>query len=99
MRSMRNPERPTEFEYDFRIPPSDEEREQLMGPDFWDWDTPVDAIRTENPGLRLTIRFERDDVKAIGAAARRTNMPMDAFIKWAALVIAEATERVPTPSR
>jgi hypothetical protein len=99
MVSMSDSKRPSAMEHDFSIPPTEEERERLMDPDYWDWDTPVEVVRGENPGLRLTLRLERDDVKAIGVAARRANMPMDQYIKWAALVIANATAQVPEPAR
>lgn len=99
MRRMKSAERPAETEYDFGVPPSDEERERLMDPGYWDWDAPVEAAEIKNAGLRLTIRLEGDDVKAIGAAARLADMPMDEFIKWAALLIANVTSRLPRPTR
>jgi hypothetical protein len=99
MDTMNNAEPPAATKYDFSIPPTDDERERLMDPDYWDWDIPVEVIKGENPGLRLTLRLERDDVRAIGAAARRANMPMDQYIKWAALVIANATSKLPEPAR
>jgi hypothetical protein len=70
-----------------------------MDPGYWDWDTPVEVIGEGNPTLHLTLRLERDDVKTIGAAARRANMPMDQYIKWAALIIANATAQVPDAVR
>ena len=56
-----------------------------MDPEFWDWNTPVDVVRSDNPGLILHIRLGGDDVPTLGAAARSANMPLSRYFLPAAL--------------
>lgn len=95
MRKMNDAERHATTKFGVHVPPTNEEREQLMDPEYWDWEEPVEVVRAEHPGLRLTLRFEGDEVRAIAAAAQHAQMPTYEFIKS---VILEAVRTGTIPS-
>lgn len=70
-------------------PLADEERE-LMDPDYWDWDTPIDVIVSDDPLAGLVIDLTYEEHRAIGEAARSQGLGAHAYIKQAALAAARA---------
>jgi hypothetical protein len=65
--------------------PLDDEERELMDPENWDWDTPVEVVVHPNPGAILPIRFTRDEVVRLQRLAHAEGMTTHAFIKQAAL--------------
>lgn len=65
-----------------REPLDDEERE-LMDPETWDWDHPIEGIPTERPGLVFEIRFAPEELEHLSRSARAEGMSLYAFIKHA----------------
>jgi hypothetical protein len=95
---MSDAERHATTDHGLHIPPTNEEREQLMDSDYWDWEIPVEVVKADNPGLRLTLRFDGDEVRAIVAAARHAQMPTYEYIKRVILEAAN-TETIPSGMR
>lgn len=77
-------------------PPDDQELAELMDPESWDWDSAYvvepDPHRTATLGL--TIRFDADESRILGDAARAANMPITRFIKHVALEAAKRAVNV-----
>jgi hypothetical protein len=69
--------------------PLDEEERALMDPDAWDWDNPVAVEVSPSLTTTLELRFSRDEIHTLSAAAVAANMPVTRFIKRAALAAAE----------
>ena len=65
--------------------PLDDEERELMDPDNWDWENPIDVVGHPNVGFIFPIRFTRDEVVRIERVARAEGVTMHAFIKQAAL--------------
>jgi hypothetical protein len=66
----------------FQEPLDDEERE-LMDPETWDWDNPIEGIPAERPGLVFEIRFTPEELEHLSRSARAEGMSLSAFIKHA----------------
>jgi hypothetical protein len=64
------------------LPLDDEERE-LMDPENWDWDTPIEGVTVRKPSV--TIRFTREQYMALWRDADAQGLTTHAFIKQAAL--------------
>ena len=45
--------------------PLDDEERELMNPDNWDWDNPVEGVTVGEPRVSLTIPFTFDELDAI----------------------------------
>ena len=65
--------------------PLDDEERELMNPDNWDWDNPVEVCVVGEPGAMLRLRLSFDEYEALFQAARRQGLPTDEFIKSLAL--------------
>src|SRR4051794_17329638 len=65
--------------------PLDDEERDLMNPDNWDWDNPVEVRVVGEPGAMLRLRLSFDEYDALFQAARRQGLPTDEFIKAIAL--------------
>jgi hypothetical protein len=76
----------------FCTPPTDEERAALMDPDYWDWEKPIAGIPVENPQLELGIVLDLKEARLLGEAARTANLPMNQYIKQAALATAKGAK-------
>jgi hypothetical protein len=76
-------EKPTRYE-SIQASLDDEERE-LMNPETWDWDNPVEVMVAENPGAILPIRFTLEELARLEPVARAAGLTPHAFIKRAAL--------------
>jgi len=73
-------------QYDDKLrEPLDEEERELMDPDHWDWETPVEAVILPNVGAILEIRFTRDEVGRLQRHAHAEGLTTHEFIKQAAL--------------
>lgn len=73
--------------------PLDEEERELMDPDTWDWDNPVEV--TVLPGARLVfeVPISAEELSEIEPAAIAKGMTVIAFLKDAALRSARLTLR------
>jgi hypothetical protein len=75
--------------------PLDEEERELMNPDNWDWEHPIEGVTVGNPGLILPIHFTGDEIVLVEPVARAEGLSPHEFIKQAAL--AAAREKSPEP--
>jgi hypothetical protein len=85
-RGRRIMEEPVRYE-SMQEPLDDEERE-LMNPEFWDWETPVEAVTVGEPGAILEIRFTGNEIRRLGPRARAEGITVHEFVKRAALACA-----------
>jgi hypothetical protein len=60
--------------------PLDDEERELMDPDNWDWDNPVEVRVIGTPGAVLRVRFTREEFLALARIARETGVGPVAFI-------------------
>jgi hypothetical protein len=65
--------------------PLDDDERELMNPDNWDWDDPVDVRVVGELGAMLRLRLSFDEYDALFQAARDQGLPTDEFIKATAL--------------
>jgi hypothetical protein len=56
--------------YGPRQEPLDEEERELMDPESWDWDHPIQGRTLGTPAAVLRVRFSRDEFRAIASMAR-----------------------------
>jgi hypothetical protein len=77
-------------------PPTDEELAELMDPESWDWDSAyiVEPDPARKATLGLTIRFDADEARILGDAARAAEMPLSRYIKLVALESAKRARKV-----
>jgi hypothetical protein len=76
-------ERP--IHYDSLQEPLDDEERELMDPDNWDWDNPIEGVTVGDPGAILRIRFTFDEVDALFQAALGRGMAVEEFVRQLAL--------------
>ena len=58
--------------------PLDDEERELMDPDNWDWDNPLEGRTIGTPGAILRVRFSRDEFLALDRIARESGKgPID----------------------
>ncbi|MBA2598894.1 MAG: hypothetical protein H0V00_19915 [Chloroflexia bacterium] len=50
--------------------PLDDEERELMDPDTWDWDTPIEGRTIGTPGAILRVRFSREEFRDIEHLAK-----------------------------
>jgi hypothetical protein len=65
--------------------PLDDEERELMDPDNWDWENPVEVVVHPDFGFIFPIRFTSDEVGRLEPVARARGLSPHAFIKQAAL--------------
>ncbi|MDF3042195.1 MAG: hypothetical protein K0Q71_4901 [Thermomicrobiales bacterium] len=65
--------------------PLDDEERELMDPDTWDWDNPVEVVVHPDFGFIFPIRFTGEEVARLEPAARADGLSPHKFIKQAAL--------------
>jgi hypothetical protein len=65
--------------------PLDDEERELMDPDNWDWDNPVEVVVHPDFGFIFPIRFTRDEVGRLEPVARAEGLSPHELIKQAAL--------------
>jgi hypothetical protein len=71
--------------------PLDDEERELMDPETWDWDSPVEFTVAENPGAILPVRFTLEELAQLEPVARAAGLTPHAFIKRAVLEALHAT--------
>ena len=58
--------------------PLDDEERELMDPDNWDWDNPIDVRTVGTPGAVIRVRFTRQEIAALDRIARHAEVnPVD----------------------
>jgi hypothetical protein len=72
--------------------PLDEEERELMNPDNWDWEHPVEVVLTDDFRIVAPIALTLDQHRTQGAAAEAHGMTLHAFLRQAALMVARAGE-------
>jgi hypothetical protein len=65
--------------------PLDEEERELMNPDNYDWENPVEVHVVGEPGTILRLRLSFAEYDALFEAARGRGLPTDESIKAIAL--------------
>lgn len=60
--------------------PFDDEERDLMNPDNWDWDTPVEVEVVGMPGAVLRVRFTREEYLALAKMAADAGVGPVAFV-------------------
>ena len=65
--------------------PLDDEERELMDPDNWDWDNPVEVFVHPDSGSMFPVRFTGDEVGRLEPVARAEGLSPHEFIKQAAL--------------
>jgi hypothetical protein len=63
--------------------PLDTEEHELMDPDSWDWEYPIEGVTGREP--TITMRFSRDEYMAFWRIANAQGLTTVEFIKQAAL--------------
>ena len=74
--------------------PQDAEERELMNPDAWDWEHPVEGQTASNVRATIEVSFDRDQVRLLSQAARAANLPVGRSIQQIAL---KAAQRMETP--
>lgn len=54
--------------------PLDDEERELMDPDNWDWDNPIEGRTIGSPGAILRVRFSREEFVALDRIAREAGV-------------------------
>ena len=49
--------------------PLDDEERELMDPDTWDWDNPIEVRTVGTPGAVIRVRFTRQEIVAVDRIA------------------------------
>jgi len=58
--------------------PLDDEERELMDPDTWDWDNPIEVRTVGTPGAIIRVRFSRQEIVALDRIARKVGAnPVD----------------------
>jgi len=61
--------------------PLDDEERELMNPDNWDWDNPVEGVTVGEPRVSLTIPLTFDELDAIVEAAHAQGLSTEELVK------------------
>lgn len=76
----------------------DDKERELMDPDNWDWEQPVEMVVREDFGFIFPIPLTSLQVARLEPIARAEEMTIHEFIKRAALArIAQGVSRRPAP--
>ena len=73
------------FRYESIQEPLDEEERELMDPENWDWDNPIEGVSVGDPGAILPIHFTFDEHHHLFQAAHAQGLTTHEFIKRNAL--------------
>ena len=71
--------------------PLDDEERELMDPETWDWDDPVEVFVTEDFRVQLPIDLTPEEHRLLARTARAAALTPHEFIKRAALEAVNAT--------
>ena len=72
--------------------PQDAEERELMNPDAWDWEYPVEGLASSSGKATFEVSFDRDQVPLISKAASAANLPVGRYIQQVALKAAQSME-------
>jgi hypothetical protein len=61
--------------------PLDDEERELMNPDNWDWDNPVEGVTVGEPRVSLTIPLTFDELDTIVEGAHAQGLSTEEFVK------------------
>lgn len=81
--------------------PLDDEERELMDPDNWDWENPVEVIVHPDFGFIFPVRFTSHEIGRLEPVARAEGLIPHEFIKQAALARLPqdvSRSRFPNPS-
>lgn len=70
--------------------PLDDEERELMDPENWDWENPIEGVTVGDPGAILSIRFTFDEYHHLFEAAHAQGLSTHEFIKRIALAAVSA---------
>lgn len=70
--------------------PLDEEERELMDPDNWDWENPIEVVVSDNLIITLEINFTPEEVALLSEAAAAEGLPAHRYMKGVALAAARA---------
>ncbi len=85
---------PEPIRYESIQEPLDDEERELMNPDNWDWDNPIEGVTIGDPKLLLTLEFTSNELRALDAlvaAAHARGLSTEEFIKHVAFDAVHAT--------
>ena len=61
--------------------PLDDEECELMDPNNWDWDNPIEGVTMDEPRVSLTIPLTFEELNAIVEAAHGQGISTEEFVK------------------
>lgn len=70
--------------------PLDDEERELMNPDNWDWENPIELVVSDNLIITLEIDMTPDEVALLSQAATAEGLPAHRYMKSVALDAARA---------
>lgn len=70
--------------------PLDDEERELMNPDNWDWENPIELVVSDNLIITLEIDFTPEEIALLSEAAATEDLPVSRFTKSVALAAAGA---------
>ena len=76
--------------YESVLDPLDEEERELMDPDNWDWENPIEVVVSDDLIITLEIDVTPEDHKLLAQAAAAEDLPTHRFVKGVALAAARA---------
>ena len=71
--------------YESTRDPLDDEEQELMDPDTWDWENAYEIDPSPDPHLIFEVRLVGNDLKHIERAAIAEGMTVTAYLRHAAL--------------
>ncbi len=79
--------------------PLDEEERELMDPDNWDWENPIEVVMSEDLVISMPIEVTPEEFDLISHVARTEGLSPHEFMKRLALNAARtaSTELAPAP--
>jgi hypothetical protein len=77
--------------YEATQEPLDDEERELMNPEMWDWDTPVEVVIAKDFRVQLPIEVTHEELTLLSRAARAEGLTPHTFMKRVALEAAQAT--------
>jgi len=78
--------------------PLDDEERELMDPETWDWDHPIEVRTVGIPGAIVRVRFTREEIVAVDRIARKTGAnPVDLIHQILREWIANENKDMPAP--
>jgi hypothetical protein len=76
--------------YESTQEPLDEEERELMDPDNWDWENPIELVVSDNLIITLEIDLTPEESALLSQGAAADGLPSHRFMKRVALDAARA---------